>query len=64
MKQIVLSRKQIEQLSKLINEYPNEDVVTLTIDSSSGIGYNISASIKYATGTRDDCRDITDYEKW
>lgn len=64
MNQLILSRKQIEQLSELIHEYPNEDVMTLKIDSTSGIGYNITAIVKYAAGTREDWRDITDYELW
>lgn len=64
MNTLVLSRKQIEQLHKLISEYPNEDIVTLTVDGSSGIGYSISANVKYASDTREARRDITDYEKW
>ena len=64
MNQVVLSRKQIEQLSLLMIEYANEDRVTLKIDSTSGIGYNITAIVTYAANTRSDQRDITDYELW
>lgn len=64
MSKIVLSRKQVEQLSELMNEYTGEDRVILDVDGGSGIGYNIVAIVKYASGTREDRRDITDYELW
>jgi hypothetical protein len=60
---LVLSRTQIDQLYKLINEYPGEDSVELDISSRSGIGANIIASVYYAC-THTDSRDITDYDRW
>lgn len=62
--ELILSRYQIDQLYRLINEYPDEDVVELTISGASGIGKNITAVVKYAAGTHEDSRDITDYHRW
>jgi hypothetical protein len=61
---IILSRHQIDQLYRLINEYPDEETLELLFDGSSGIGLNINAVVKYAAGTRADIRDITDYGRW
>jgi len=64
MNVLVLSRKQIEQLSALMAEYTGEDSVTLEIDSGSGIGCHVAAIVKYASGSRQDYRDITDLDMW
>jgi hypothetical protein len=61
---IILSRNQIDQLYRLINEYPDEETLELLVDGSSGIGQSITAVVKYAAGTRAYLRDITDYNRW
>jgi len=47
----------------LIIDYPDEDRIALDIKYNSGIGANISATIKY-TACHQEERDITGYELW
>jgi hypothetical protein len=61
---LILSRYQIDQLYRLINEYPDEDKVELSISGQSGIGISVTATVHYAAGTHSDSRDITDYNRW
>lgn len=61
---MLLTRSQIHKLYEMINEYPNEDRLELMSNNNSGIGNTIVAAIKYASGTREDHRDITDYDIW
>ena len=58
-----LTRKQVEQVAALMQEYKDATDVTFSMDSSSGIGSNIYATIKYL-GYREHTIDITDYENW
>ena len=58
-----LTRKNIEQLYALMQEYPGTDEVKISFSNSSGIGTNVYATVKY-TSTREHTIDITDYESW
>jgi hypothetical protein len=62
---ITLTRNQIRQLYEFVLEYEGDDErVQIRYSDSSGIGTNMYASIKYASGTREAEIDITDYENW
>jgi len=45
MKNIALHRADIEDIAAWIQKYPGSDYITITVDSSSGIGSVVSASL-------------------
>lgn len=59
----ILTRKQVEQVRALLQEYGDADEVTFTIGNGGGIGTNIYATVKY-TACHEHTIDITDYENW
>jgi hypothetical protein len=58
-----LTRKQVDAIHALMLEYDDAREVTFSMSSTSGIGTNIYATIKYL-GYREVTIDITDYENW
>jgi hypothetical protein len=58
-----LTRKQLEQVNALFQEFTDATEVLFTTGDNSGIGTNIYATIKYL-GYREHTIDITDYESW
>jgi hypothetical protein len=43
--QVILHKDDLEAIKKFTNKYPESDFITIKVDSSSGIGSIISASI-------------------
>lgn len=60
---ITLTRKQIQQLQELMEEYDSATEVTISLGGGSGIGTNFYATVKY-TACHERTIDITDYENW
>lgn len=59
-KQLLLTRKQFEEIKKVFEEY-DIDYILLTKDNSSGIGENVYMEFD---PLRTITKDITDYEAW
>jgi hypothetical protein len=63
---IHLHRDDVETILQFINKYPDQEYITITSDSSSGIGSIVKASIKapingdWVTITK----DIVDESSW
>ena len=45
MNQIHLHRDNIQEILDFINKYPDSDYITISVDSSSGIGSIVKASL-------------------
>lgn len=63
MNRIVLTRKQIEQLTAIANQFANVTTFTVDSESTSGIGPNISVKIDLFENM-DTKIDITDVGNW
>jgi hypothetical protein len=63
MNRIVFSRKQIEQLTAIANQFDNVTTFTVDSESTSGIGPTISVKIDLFENL-DTKIDITDVGNW
>jgi hypothetical protein len=63
MNRIVFSRKQIEQLTAIANQFDNVTTFTVDSESNSGIGPTISVKIDLFENL-DTKIDITDVGNW
>jgi hypothetical protein len=63
MSKIVLNRKQISQLSEIVNHFKEIDNFTIKVDQSSGIGLGISVTFDLFK-KEDTSIDITDLSTW
>jgi hypothetical protein len=63
MSKIVLNRKQISQLSEIVNHFKEIDEFTIKVDQSSGIGLGISVTFDLFK-KEDTSIDITDVSTW
>lgn len=66
MAEISLHREDLESILQFIAKYPDSDFVTINVDSSSGIGSIVSATIK--TAMNGDfvkvTKDVVDETSW
>lgn len=63
MNKIILTRKQIEQLSQIADRFSDTENFTVESESLSGIGPNIS--VRFDLFEKSDTKvDITDVENW
>jgi hypothetical protein len=45
-KEVILSKEDLNKILQFANKYPDSDYVTVSCDSSSGIGILVSASLR------------------
>jgi len=45
-KEVVLSKDDLNKILEFANKYPDSDYITISCDSSSGIGILVSASLR------------------
>jgi hypothetical protein len=66
MKEISLHRDDLVAILKFTEKYPNSDYITITVDSSSGIGSIVTVSLP--TVVNGDlvtvCKTIVDESSW
>lgn len=64
---IYLHRDDLETIAQFLNSFPDRDIVEITSDNSSGIGYLIKASVIGATVNGHIVKvtkDIVDESSW
>jgi hypothetical protein len=66
MNKITLSRQELMDIQKFIDTFPNAPRVTIECDSSSGIGYTLTASVDVPISTYNTTVtvSITDESDW
>jgi hypothetical protein len=63
MSKTILTRKQIDQLSQIVEQFADVDLFTIKSENSSGIGTTVTVQFDLFK-TADTKIDITDVESW
>lgn len=45
MKELMLTKNDLNSILEFVNKYPEQQYITLSFDNSSGIGYILNASV-------------------
>ena len=66
MNKIILSRQELMDIQKFLDTFPNAPRVTIECDTSSGIGYTLTASVDVPINTYNTTVtvSITDESDW